>query len=58
MFEGNCRNEILSNAKVTEENYFVAPPGNIPLETSVNVEPEVFTDKKDDVKNLSTNVTD
>ena len=25
------RAEILSNAKVTEEDYFVAPPGNIPL---------------------------
>ena len=24
--------EILSNAKVIEEDYFVAPPGNIPLQ--------------------------
>ena len=25
------REEILSNAVLTEEDYFVAPPGNIPL---------------------------
>ena len=25
------RADILSNAKITEEDYFVAPPGNIPL---------------------------
>ena len=25
------RKEILSNAVLTEEDYFVAPPGNIPL---------------------------
>ena len=25
------RDEILSNAVLTEEDYFVAPPGNIPL---------------------------
>ncbi|GLH02937.1 Glutamyl-tRNA(Gln) amidotransferase subunit C, mitochondrial, partial [Gryllus bimaculatus] len=30
--EGNCRSEILANASVTEEEYFVSPPGNIPLE--------------------------
>lgn len=29
--EETSRNDILSNAKVTEEGYFVAPPGNIPL---------------------------
>ncbi|XP_014205350.1 glutamyl-tRNA(Gln) amidotransferase subunit C, mitochondrial [Copidosoma floridanum] len=28
--EGNCREEILKNAKVLEDEYFVAPPGNIP----------------------------
>ena len=26
------RADILSNAKVVEEDYFVAPPGNIPLQ--------------------------
>ncbi|KAL1498218.1 hypothetical protein ABEB36_009052 [Hypothenemus hampei] len=31
--DGNCKNDALSNALVTEEDYFVAPPGNIPLET-------------------------
>lgn len=30
--EGNCREEIMLNAVLTEEDYFVAPPGNIPLE--------------------------
>lgn len=30
--EGNCREEILQNAKVTDEDYFISPPGNIPLE--------------------------
>lgn len=29
--EGNCRKEVMSNAAVTEEEYFVAPQGNIPL---------------------------
>lgn len=36
--DGNCRDEILSNAKVIEEGYFVAPPGNIPLEQSESIE--------------------
>lgn len=31
--EGRCRCDILKNAKKTEDDYFVAPPGNIPLET-------------------------
>ncbi|EDV32000.1 uncharacterized protein Dana_GF19721 [Drosophila ananassae] len=30
--EGDCRGKVLSNAKVTDEDYFVSPPGNIPLE--------------------------
>ena len=29
--EGNIREEILANAAVTEEEYFYATPGNIPL---------------------------
>ena len=29
--EGDCREEILANAAKVEEDYFVAPPGNIPL---------------------------
>jgi aspartyl-tRNA(Asn)/glutamyl-tRNA(Gln) amidotransferase subunit C len=28
---GNCRKEVMSNAAVTEEEYFVAPQDNIPL---------------------------
>ena len=34
--EGNTRKEILANAVKTEEDYFVAPPGNIPLEVEGN----------------------
>ena len=30
--DGNIQSEILKNALVKEEEYFVAPPGNIPLE--------------------------
>ncbi|XP_055844183.1 glutamyl-tRNA(Gln) amidotransferase subunit C, mitochondrial [Episyrphus balteatus] len=30
--DGNIKQEILANAKKTDEDYFVAPPGNIPLE--------------------------
>ncbi|XP_063000266.1 glutamyl-tRNA(Gln) amidotransferase subunit C, mitochondrial [Elgaria multicarinata webbii] len=29
--EGNCAEELLKNAKQMVEEYFVAPPGNIPL---------------------------
>ena len=32
--EGNVRSAILQNAAVTEDDYFVAPPGNIPLKSS------------------------
>lgn len=32
--EGGNRQEILQNAVKTEEDYFVAPPGNIPLKQS------------------------
>lgn len=35
--EGNCKKEILRNAAITEEDYFVAPPGNIPLEPRKNL---------------------
>lgn len=30
--DGNIQDDVLANARVTEEEYFVAPPGNIPLE--------------------------
>lgn len=30
--DGNIQEDVLSNARITEEEYFVAPPGNIPLE--------------------------
>jgi hypothetical protein len=29
--DGNCRKEVLANAVLTEEGYFVAPQGNVPL---------------------------
>ncbi|XP_053136452.1 glutamyl-tRNA(Gln) amidotransferase subunit C, mitochondrial [Hemicordylus capensis] len=29
--EGNCAEELMKRAKQTVEEYFVAPPGNIPL---------------------------
>ena len=29
--EGNCAKDILANASKTDEGYFIAPPGNIPL---------------------------
>ncbi|XP_013143648.1 PREDICTED: glutamyl-tRNA(Gln) amidotransferase subunit C, mitochondrial [Papilio polytes] len=29
--QGNCQKDILKNASITEDDYFVAPPGNIPL---------------------------
>lgn len=32
--EGNCRDKILKNAKILEDEYFVAPPGNIPKSSS------------------------
>lgn len=28
--ETNCLKKILKNAKLTEEDYFIAPPGNVP----------------------------
>lgn len=30
--DGNIQQDVLRNARITEEEYFVAPPGNIPLE--------------------------
>lgn len=43
--EGNCKDHILQNASVTEEDYFVAPPGNISLQA------EDFSLKKSENKN-------
>uniref|UniRef100_A0A336MEY1 Glutamyl-tRNA(Gln) amidotransferase subunit C, mitochondrial n=1 Tax=Culicoides sonorensis TaxID=179676 RepID=A0A336MEY1_CULSO len=39
-FTHNTQQEILANAAETEEEYFVAPPGNIALEHDVFDEPE------------------
>ncbi|XP_058830514.1 glutamyl-tRNA(Gln) amidotransferase subunit C, mitochondrial [Topomyia yanbarensis] len=30
--DGNIQSDVLANARITEEEYFVAPPGNIPLD--------------------------
>ncbi|XP_055603503.1 glutamyl-tRNA(Gln) amidotransferase subunit C, mitochondrial [Uranotaenia lowii] len=30
--DGNIREDVLANARISEEDYFVAPPGNIPLD--------------------------
>lgn len=42
--QGNCQKDILRNAAVTEDDYFVAPPGNIPLH-------EVHSEEKQVKKN-------
>ena len=31
--DSNCREKVLANAQILEEEYFVAPPGNIPRKT-------------------------
>lgn len=45
--EGNCREDVLSNAILTEDDYFVAPPGNIPLEPRQNLLHQEESDHKD-----------
>ncbi|XP_049869233.1 glutamyl-tRNA(Gln) amidotransferase subunit C, mitochondrial [Pectinophora gossypiella] len=42
--QGNCQKEILKNAFVVEDDYFVAPPGNIPLH-EVEVEDKAKSQK-------------
>ncbi|OWF40431.1 glutamyl-tRNA(Gln) amidotransferase subunit C, mitochondrial-like isoform X2 [Mizuhopecten yessoensis] len=43
--DGNCRKDIISNATKTVEDYFVAPPGNIPL---MKIERDYKPDTKSD----------
>ncbi|KAJ8730149.1 hypothetical protein PYW07_017187 [Mythimna separata] len=45
--QGNCQKEILKNATVKEDDYFVAPIGNIPLH-EVEVEPETTKVKQNE----------
>lgn len=45
-FTKNTQEDILSNAAVTEEGYFVAPPGNIPLDSETFNEPHESKDQK------------
>ncbi|KPJ08167.1 GatC-like protein [Papilio machaon] len=40
--QGNCQKDILKNASLTEDDYFVAPPGNIPLH-EVTTTPSLFS---------------
>ena len=53
--DGNKRAEVLSNAYRTEDEYFIAPPGNIPLVPRNDLlhENEMFGEstKDDDTKN-------
>lgn len=49
--EGNCREEILKNASLTEEEYFVAPPGNIPLEARDDLLFEKDGNTKQNIRN-------
>lgn len=44
--DGNCRDDVMHNATETEEEYFVAPPGNIPLESTVLSRKDSESDKK------------
>jgi len=38
------RSEVLQNASVVEEDYFVAPPGNIPLNKEKGTQPKQLTE--------------
>ena len=44
--DGNLRREVLANAAKTEEDYFVAPPGNIPMKTTDSKRLQKVEDKK------------
>jgi len=46
--EGNMRKEVLANAKLTEDGYFVAPPGNIAVEVREYDLKKVKTPSKND----------
>ncbi|XP_055335190.1 glutamyl-tRNA(Gln) amidotransferase subunit C, mitochondrial-like [Paramacrobiotus metropolitanus] len=37
--EGNQREDVLRNAKITMEHYYLAPPGNIPVEQTHKYDP-------------------
>uniref|UniRef100_A0A8C5JYT0 Glutamyl-tRNA(Gln) amidotransferase subunit C, mitochondrial n=1 Tax=Jaculus jaculus TaxID=51337 RepID=A0A8C5JYT0_JACJA len=42
--EGSCAEEVLQNSRHVVEEYFVAPPGNIPLPNLVNKIPSPIAD--------------
>lgn len=46
VLEGNCKETVLKNASLIEEDYFVAPPGNIPLEPREDLLHEKEDNKK------------
>ncbi|XP_072396047.1 glutamyl-tRNA(Gln) amidotransferase subunit C, mitochondrial [Diabrotica undecimpunctata] len=45
--DGNCREAVLKGAVLVEDEYFVAPPGNIPLESRENLLYDTKDVKKD-----------
>ncbi|XP_072932042.1 uncharacterized protein GatC isoform X2 [Epargyreus clarus] len=56
--QGGCQKEILRNAAVTEDDYFVAPPGNIPLH-EITTTPGLFSvnDVKHEDDNTHANIS-
>ncbi|KPJ02768.1 GatC-like protein [Papilio xuthus] len=55
--QGNCQKDILKNASLTEDDYFVAPPGNIPLH-EITTTPSLFSisDIKHKENNANVNI--
>ncbi|XP_045771653.1 DNA polymerase subunit gamma-2, mitochondrial-like isoform X3 [Maniola jurtina] len=55
--QGNCQKDILKNAAVTEDDYFVAPPGNIPLH-EITTTPSLFSinDMKQGAESADVNI--
>ncbi|XP_041978606.1 uncharacterized protein LOC121732719 [Aricia agestis] len=56
--QGNCQADILKNAMVIEDDYFVAPPGNIPLH-EITTTPSIFliNDMKQEDNIINVNIT-
>ncbi|XP_073945247.1 glutamyl-tRNA(Gln) amidotransferase subunit C, mitochondrial [Choristoneura fumiferana] len=53
--EGNCQKDILKNAAVTEDDYFVAPPGNIPLH-DIEIESNISVGEKQNVNRITEDI--
>lgn len=52
---GNCQKDILKNADVTEDDYFVAPPGNIPLH-DIETESNIPIEEKQNVNRVTEDI--